>query len=279
MVALQDLFLVSTPFLVEGVERVDLNANTRMLVRRVFKGTDVLRRLEHARRAISGEIRADKSRRARIGEYIRQAISLERLRRYGEAEQTLVSALEEDSSDPDLVGQLGVLYSLWQPVRREADARTQFTRAAQLKCTREEVYRRWADMELAGEAWSAAAEAVELGIERVGPAVGLLWQAGYARSRLGRELRRGFLNERADEELRAADRRLRQALSELEQVRYASEWGLRGRIYRALVLNCEGLGWLDEMHRFLDRWEAECPGDWYLLREAPRLRDRYPART
>ena len=242
---------------------------------RLYGSSDAGRRVERAFLAASGRLNVDRHMRAEIGSFIRQAISLEHLERYEEAEASLLAALQRLPENPDLVAQLGVLYSRWRPVRRVAEAGDQFKRAWQLRCHREAAYLAWADMEARDQAWTESARAAELGIEVIGDTMRLLQAAGYARSRLGQELKRGLHTENAERELRIADKLFRRALKSPELLKDASERAFNRKIYRSLVLNSEALDREDDVFYFLERWEKEHPEDWYAPSEGERLRLKY----
>ena len=77
---LQNLFLVPRPHLVEGIQRFSLNSNTRQLVLDVLGNTDLAQRIRNAIRAISGQAHSAPGDRERVGQYIRQAVTLVKTR-------------------------------------------------------------------------------------------------------------------------------------------------------------------------------------------------------
>lgn len=271
---LQSLFLVSQPKLIEDDERFDVNANTRRLVMHVFNDSEMSRRIRDAYRQASDR----RSRRAsrEIGSYIRQANSLQRLGDQRRAEEIIVAALNIDPNNADLIGEMGVIYSRWQPSRRVTDARARFGMASNLHCRKEWMYSIWTEMELHASEWTSAAKAAEEGIQNLGGSRKLAYYGGYARSRLGQELRRGLHQERAAVELAAAKNLLEQALLEPERLAGYEDRRLNSKVFRALVLNAEELGELARMRRLLDRWVAEHPDDPFAQSEASRLRAKYP---
>lgn len=277
MPAIQSLFLVSHPRLIEGVERFDVNINIRTLVLSIFEQSDTLWRLKEAYKNILGE--QNNRAQGEIVSYIRQARALERLERYEDAKKILQSALQVYPNNPQLTAQLGVTYLHWQPIRRLADAREQFKRAAELKCREFWMYRTWTKTELEQHEWSAAIEAAEAGIKNTNASNNeLYYLAGFAHSRLAQDLKNSWLTERARKEFLAADKMLRQALKDPEELANYDERQLNSRIFRALVINYEQFEHITDMHRFLDRWQREHPDDPYAISEGERLTAKYPHR-
>lgn len=254
---LQHLFLVSSPRLIEDVQRFDVLVNTRTLVRTVFAKSDQYRRLCETYDHIQGQ--QDIRARRDIGAYIKQASAQQALGQHNEAERTIETALERYPNHPDLIAQLGLIYSRWSPAARLVETRAQFKRAAQLKCKREVVYDLWARLEIGSGEFTEAARVAKVGRDLLGDTMALLYREGYARSRLGQELRRSLHPGRAQQELREADGLLRRALKDPEALAGPSERQLNSRTFMALVLNYEALGDTPEMYRLLDRWQREHP--------------------
>jgi hypothetical protein len=145
---LRRLFLVPQARLVDGVERLALDANTRSLV------------LEWAAREMS-------TSSTRIGSAWRSVVrSSRRARRHGddaalirrasalledgnlsEAERTLLAGLDEDQNRGALHAQLGRAYASWEPVR-STDARLHFQRAVDLGFDDLVLFRDWIGMEM-----------------------------------------------------------------------------------------------------------------------------------
>ena len=254
---LQQLFLVSSPRLIEDVQRFDVLANTRTLVRTVYAHTDQYRRLKEAYERIRGQ--QDIGARRDIGVYIRQASAQQALQQDEEAERTIKGALDRYPNHPDLIAQLGIIYLRWTPAMRRTDALLQFERAAQLGCRREAMYDQWAHAVVGRGEFSEGARVAKLGREKVGDTGALLYREGYARSRLGQDLRRSFHGPRAEQELEEADRLLRRALKDPETLSNPWERQLNRQVFMALVLNNEALNRIDDMYRLLRRWQAEYP--------------------
>jgi hypothetical protein len=263
---LQRLFLVPKPRLIEGEQRFEANVNTRMLVRAVLGLSDLYRRVETAHKTIAG--RLPRVGRGDVFAIIRQAILHVRNHETGKAEALLLRALEKFPNDSDLHGVLGFVYKCWTP-RRTTDARDRFRRAWQLRSPEEQMYRHWSRMEIGEGEWSKAAEAAERGLKFIHESRALLYLAGYARSRLGKEFKAG-LHEKAEQELRRAQGLLIRALN-AQETPGAFEPSLTNDIYRALVLNLEALGDVQALPDFFDRWFDSCPNSPDARTESDRI--------
>ena len=286
---LQGLFLIPRPQIVEGVPRFTLNVNTRQLVLDVRGNTDLALRMSSAIQALTVGIESTPARRRLVGQSIRQAVSQVKLDRHEDAERTLVQALDRYPEDPDLHGNLGWVYKNWQPNPKITDARQRFERAAQFSSTSEEMYRHWSEMEVRQSEWTSAAVAAETGLAAIGSSDILSLSAGYARSRLARDLYQQTLYPRADQEARAAEFHLKSALTDLDNVE-TGQYQLHNRVHRAIVINYEQLARISRAQRdssgethFLrlianswKRWANEHPGDLFVESEKERLLDRLP---
>ena len=235
---MQRLFLVPKPRLIEGEERFDVNVNIRALVTKVLEGTDTYRRAKSATDAVRG--RLPYSDRGKTGAVIRQAVFLIKANEFLKAEETVKAALKIEPNNPDLVGALGYVYKCFRP-RRLTDARQQFERSAQLKCKRLDPYRHWIQLEIGEREWTNAARAAEHGIKNIPESAELRYWAGYAHSRLGRELSGGMLLERARTELELAKDLLQGALRPPENLRASQDRQLNATCYRAIALNYDAL--------------------------------------
>jgi hypothetical protein len=229
---LQRLFLMPKPTLHEGEQRFNVNINTRMLVKKVLGSSDMYRRMEPAFSAISGEARIPTARKEITG-IIRRATFLVRSREAPEAETLLKTSLDKFPNDPDLLAFLGWVYKAFRPPRA-TDARENFRRAWQLKCKNEGLYKHWAQMEIDQREWGKAAEAAERGLKLAEETQLLLFLAGYARGRLGRELLGGLHREKASEELAKAKGYLAKALKAPQSLE-SGERQINADIYRALA--------------------------------------------
>ena len=254
---LQRLFLVPKPRLIEGEERFETNINTRALIRSTMGSSDVYRRMEAAQRTIAGKL--PRVGRGQVGAIIRQAMLHRGVHEFEKAESLLQEALRKFPDDRDLHGVLGVLYKSWIP-RRITDARVHFRRAWQLKNADERTYLNWSRMEISEHEWGKAAEAAERGVQMITGSRMLFYLAGYARSRLGRELRERLHVDRALEELGKAQALLQRALN-VQAAQETFERSLTSDIYRALVLNLEALGNVERLPDLFRRWVTECPED------------------
>jgi Tfp pilus assembly protein PilF len=275
MVAIQNLFLVSHPKPFDSGERYDVNTNTRMLILRTYGHTDTFNRLK---RSYEGQFgRLNIRQKNEVASHIREAISIQRLGRHKEAEKLLQSALEHYPNNPDLTAQLGMIYYYWQP-RRLADASHQFELAEQLGCKHERMYRTWANMEIDEREWTKAIAVAEAGINIGNESAELYRLAGYAHSRQGQYLKRSYHTDLAQRELLIADSMLQKGLKDPEELAHYEERIQNSRAFRALVINCAELGQIEEMHRYIDRWQREYPQDPYVIREGERFRAAYPIR-
>lgn len=274
---LQRLFLIPKPTIIEGVPRFDVNLNTRALVLRVMSGTDVYSRLETNVRRLAGELQITGKRRFEVSQYIKQAASLVRLERFVEAESTLQEALGKYKDDPDILSQLGKTYGRWKPQARTTDAKECFKRAAQLKCCQEDMYYVWWGLECKEMEWSAAIKAAEAGLKVFPENWKFKYYAGYAHSRLGRQLKMQLLSDRARRELQRAKDLLLEALDSVDLASAdLSEYHLHSDILRSLVLNCEAWGDTNGMVTFLKQWQKEHEQDEALAYECTRLERKYP---
>lgn len=248
---LQKLFLVPKPALFEGEERFNVNVNTRVLVRRSLGQSDVFRRVQEAFNNLTKGATHDEI----VSAAIRRATVLVRARDIDTAESTLKRALDLKPNQPALLGFLGWVYKASLP-RRVTDARENFQRAAQLGSKNLDMFRHWCEMEIDLREWAKAAAAAERGIELIGEADQLLYFAGYARARLGREFQAGLHPEKATVELVKAKRWLKlcvRAKSSQDTKLPTSD------TYRSLVLIAEALRTPDELREHFNDWFAAHP--------------------
>jgi len=269
---LQRLFLVPKPQLIEGEQRFDVNVNTRILVRKVLGSSDRYRKVEAAYKAVTKKLPI-RIGGGEVGAIIRQATFLVRNREQPKAEKLLQQGLEKYLNDPDLMGFLGFVYKASEPPRL-TDARLTFKRASQLKCSNAEMYKHWVRLELEEHEWTKAAEAAESGLKHLPDSRQLLFQAGYARSRLARELLARLVREKAESEARKSQELLLRALKSPEDLE-SRERRMNADIYRALVLNCEILQDGAGLGEYFSRWVGEHPDDRYAEFEWQRLSARF----
>lgn len=268
---LHRLFLVPKPRLIEGEQRFEVNVNTRALVRKVMGSSDLYRRVEAGYRAVSGKL--PKSVTPQLSAIIRQAVFHVKNRDFKMAEELLQNALAKYLNNPDLTGFLGWVYKAWDPPRT-TDARENFKRAWQLKCADEEMYKHWSRMELDQREWTRAADAAERGLKFFPASSQLLYLAGLAHSRLGRELLGGLHHEKADTEFEQAQELLTKALRAPESLEIG-ERKLNADVYRAIVLNCEFRRDMAGLERYFAEWLAEHPEDPDAHSEWARLSSRF----
>ncbi|MCE9673657.1 AAA family ATPase [Myxococcus stipitatus] len=264
---LQKLFLVPKPQFIDGEDRYDVGINTRALVQRVMGKTDLWRRIQGAHASLSGDVRIRQGREE-VGALCRKAVLLVRGDDQEGAEALLKKGLEKRPNNVNLLAYLGFVYKTWRPPRR-TDARERFQRAYELKCRDKEMYKHWVRMELDEDEWSGAFQAAEKGLECLPKNPLLQYYAGYAKSRLAKELAGGLHHEKAIEAVKAAQGYLDAAL--LNAIPVADHRKLRSDIYRALALNWERLGDKAKVFAVLDGWRQEDPDDPNLRSEEERL--------
>jgi len=163
--------------------------------------------------------------------------------------------------------------TIWEAPRL-TDARLTFKRASQLKCSNLEMYKHWVRMELDEHEWTRAAEAAENGLKHSPVSRQLLFYAGYARSRLARELLARLVRDKAETEARKSQELLLRALKSPGELE-AGERRMNADIYRALVLSCEILNDEDGLNEYFSRWVGEHPDDRYAQFEWQRLATRF----
>jgi len=274
MSSIQNLFLVSRPKLIDGEARFDVNMNMRRLILNTYQNVPTFSNLKKRYDGLLGRINIKEKNN--IASYNQKAVSFQRLGQHEEAEHLLLTALARYPNNPDLTAQLGMIYSHWLPTRRLADARDQFKLATKLGCRQEWMYRAWARMEIDDEAWSAAIEAAEAGINAGYKTKELYSLAGLAHSLYGQYWKRNFQYSRAEQEWLLADELLRLGLKDPEELADYAERKQNSRVFRALVINCEQLGQTKDMYRFLDEWQREYPNDPFVSREVERISNKYP---
>ena len=260
--------MVPTPEFVQGEQRFGVNVNTRTLVREVYGKTEQWRRIEAAYQAITQGLPS--GGRTKIGAIIRQCGLLVRSAKLEEAEILMNNALVERPADPDLYGFSGWIYKRWTPPR-VADARLRFSRAAELRSIKEDMYEHWTRMERGEREWTKAALAAEKGLELI-PNSGLLrFWAGRSRADLAKELLGGLHHERAAREAKAARGHFEHALKTLRENDKIS----RESTLRSLVLLSETMRDVGGLRHFIGRWQQENPGDADLEFERQRLERKF----
>ena len=237
---LHKLFLLPRPSFVQEAPRFALNSNTRQLVREVYGGTDLAHRISSLIRVLMGQAEATPAHRRQIGQHIRQASSFVKLDRHTDAESTLLHALDLYPENADLQGSLGWVYKSWKPKPRYTDARNHFVRAADLKSSKEDMYRHWWEMERGQSEWTSAASAAERGLELFSSSEQLAFMAGQARSQLAKDLYQQAQYSRAEQEARKAEVHLKNALLDLDDVEIG-QYQFQRRVHRSTAINYEHL--------------------------------------
>ena len=270
---LQKLFLLPKPRITEDVPRVSISQNTRELVLDVAKknNPDLLKRIESAVHQITGRTRGN----ARVGTYIRQATSQVKLQQFIDAEETLKQGLEAIPESADIYGHLGWVYTKWLPSPRVTDARENFRRASDLKCTKADMYYHWCRLEWKNREWSRMAEAATTGLNILESNLDLEYSAGEAYSRMAYDMfsqdQMSIATREAQSALIHIANVLRVDIENLEQGQYI----LHGKAYnvRALTLNTmiriakvRGDDYdvqrkLQSLANTLNEWQAEHPMD------------------
>ena len=274
---LQNLFLVPKPRIIEDIPRFVLNQNTRELVLDVTKSTnpDRFEKIAEAIKAASGKsTRGDRRDRIVVGSYIRQAVSLVKLERFSEAEETLKRGLEALPETPDLYGQLGWVYRRWMPNARTTDARECFARAAELNCINREMYYHWCQLEKEDGGWTRMAEAAMAGLKLLKDSLELEYFAGYAFSRQAHDLLTFDQLERAEDEAERAQHHLDKVLIDPEDLE-PGQYRWHSMAYQAMALTMRTVARIatargDEnsteqnLHVLADtlrKWKSEHPND------------------
>jgi tetratricopeptide (TPR) repeat protein len=272
MSVIQDLFLVSRLRLIDGEPRFDVNTNTRRLILETYDKYPRLIELKERYKGLAGQLNV---RKGDIQSYIQKAISLHLLQDYDKAEKLLIDALQRYPNNADLTAQLGVIYFYWRPNRRLTDARHQFKLAQQLGCQQEWMYSRWTIMESIVKDWARATEVADTAIKEGITSKELYALAGIAHSHLGNNFKSSFFFDKAEQEFKIADRLLRKGLKAPEHLINYSDRKLNSRVFRALVIGCDALGEIEDMLKFLDRWQHEHEDDPYASSEGQRLREKH----
>lgn len=129
-------------------------------------------------------------------------------------------------------------------------------------------------MEIDEDEWTSAADAAVKGLQRLPHNGLLLYFAGYAKSRLGRELIAGLYLDKAKKELETAVQLLKEALKAPEELEQGQR-ALNADIYRALVLAFEQLRDEKNVKHYCELWQAEHPDDPNAISEGRRLSERF----
>ena len=284
------MFLLPKTRFIEEAPRFDLNTNTRRLVSEVYGRTDLAQRISNLIRVLIGQAKPTPALREQIGQRIRQAVSFVKLNQYTEAESTLLKAIDLYPEAADLHGSLGWVYKSWHPQRRYTDARSRFTRAAELRSSREDTYWHWAQMELGQSEWTSAAEAAERGLATFDSSERLSYLTGLARSRLAKDLYQQAHFGRAKQEALHAEAHLKAALLDMNDLE-SGQFDFHSQVHRAKVINYEhlvrisqseqdgrgGAQYIRLLGHSLALWRSEHPDDPNTISESQRLENRFPS--
>ena len=189
-----------------------------------------------------------------------------------------------------LYGSLGWVYKSWHPQRRYTDARSRFTRAAELRSSREDTYWHWAQMELGQSEWTSAAEAAERGLATFDSSERLSYLTGLARSRLAKDLYQQAHFGRAKQEALHAEAHLKAALLDMNDLE-SGQFDFHSQVHRAKVINYEHLVRISQSEQdgrgetqyirllghSLALWRSEHPDDPNTISESQRLENRFPS--
>ncbi|MCJ7426021.1 MAG: CHAT domain-containing protein [Dehalococcoidales bacterium] len=270
------LFLLPQPTVIKATPRFDININTRSLIIDVMKGSDLYKNLDANVKRLAGELQISGKRRFAITEYLKHSSTLLTLEDFPKAEKVLKEGLTKYGEDPDLLAQLGRIYSRWKPVARLTDAKNSFRRAAELKCAQEDMYHHWWSLECKDKEWTGAVAASEYGLKQFPDSWILKYRAGYAHSRLGSTLKVQFQRDRARYQLTRARFLLENALqsvnlSDLDLY----ERKIHSDILKSLVFNSEAQGHAENVKRFLKQWLNDHPDDIEAKRQQLRLETKF----
>jgi hypothetical protein len=147
---LRRLFLVSQPRLIDGVERLALEMNTRRLVHDWARRSlpDATDRFSKSWQAIVRRSKGSARQDPAVTGLVRRATALAESGDLKRAEDVLLTALPGYGHDASLHAHLGILYATWAPIR-VTDARHHFERAEDLGPSEPAMYRTWVRLEMA----------------------------------------------------------------------------------------------------------------------------------
>lgn len=164
---LHRLFLIPKARLVDGAERVALEANTRGLVlewaaKELPTGTE---KIAANWQAIARNSRKTGARSPETVSLIRRSAALASDGRSADAERGLLAAITQRPEDAALHSQLGSIYARWSPPRI-TDARHELQRATDLGYSDPAMYRDWVNMEAKAGEFALAVRAGVAGLSR-----------------------------------------------------------------------------------------------------------------
>lgn len=254
---LRQLYLLAAPALAEDTPRFAVDGNLAVLVRAEVQGSPREQQVRNALAAIEGTVLPE-AEVVHVRDLSRQARLLLNAGKIADAEQLLATATKNTPDNKHLLAMLGMTYVAWQP-RRNADARTQFERAADLGYSDRGMFLAWARIEGEFGNWPQAVEAAERGLAvRPGDPM-LLRAAGEQRLSLAKQLVSAMSRDRARSEYEIADEQLEQAAEAARKLRLrATDITL---IYRLWVRSAKEQGRHKAVCYRLDKWRAWRPGD------------------
>jgi hypothetical protein len=270
---LRQLYLLSAPALDEDTPRFAVEGNLAVLVRAEVNGSPREQQIKNALAGIEGKA-VPESEAVQVRDLSRQARLLLNSGKVADAEQLLATATKANPDNKHLLAMLGMTYVAWQP-RRNADARTQFLRAADLGYGDRGMYLAWSRIEGELGNWQQAVQAAERGLAARNGDPMLLRAAGEARLSLAKQLVSAMNRDRARDEYETADGQLEQAAEVARKLR------LRAAditpIYRLWVRSAKEQGRHKAVCYRLDRWQSWRPSDYelkgHLLEHAPHCPD------
>jgi tetratricopeptide (TPR) repeat protein len=249
---LRQLYLLSAPSLDEDTPRFAVEGNLALLVRAEIQGGPREQQIKNAIAAVEGKD-VSESEAIQVRDLARQARLLLNSNRVADAEQLLVTALMRTPENRHLLAMLGMCYVAWQP-RRNADARIQFSRAAELGYSDRGMYLAWSRIEGEIGDWRNAVKAAERGLAVRANDPMLLRAVGQARISLARQHLRALSRDKAEAEYSAADEDLEKAIDSAKRLHL-----------RAIDISVMYKLWVQsaaEQHRNkavcyrLDKWQA-----------------------
>lgn len=268
---LQKMFLMPTQNPSSGKKGFILGQNTRLLVQDVFSGTEAYRRMERSIKAVTGELRTQRSEDQQVNALVKQARYLAHSN-LEEAEKTVEDATERYPARSDLYATLA-----WIQLKSKnfASARMNFKRSHDLGACNADAYWHWSAMESRLKEWNASMNAAELGVAKYPEDQGLLFRLGYAFHRQGKELMSEDNSDAGLKYLKRAKVYLDRALNHNNPD--ARNYSLQSQIFRAMALTIESMEDWSALPSLFARWESECPEDNDRDTERQRLIPKCPA--
>lgn len=249
---LRELYLLSAPALDEDTPRFKADGNLAILVRGDLQGSPREQKIKNALAAIEGRDLGE-AQGVRVRDLARQARLLLNANRLVDAELLLRTGLTEFPENPYLLSMLGFCYVAWNP-RRNADARTQFARAAQLGSVDRGMFLAWSRIEGQLGNWEAAAKAAEMGLKNKPKDPMLLGAAGEARLYLAKQHLAALSEDKARIEYENSDDLLERAITEARRLRLRSSD--ISRLFRLWYKCARDRGHHRDACRRIDAWNA-----------------------